>query len=113
MVSSQIYSANNSSDPLFFSLIPLSHSKYPLLFKNLLEMTPEGNPERANIDQCCSLFEDIVMSINQAKDESMNASALAKYDEIIEGYPVRRLGLILILPSSNFNFSYPISYFFP
>jgi hypothetical protein len=71
---------------VFRFLIHLLNSKYPLLFKNLVELTPEGDPERPTIDQCYSLFEDIVDSVNQAKDQSMNASALAKYDDILEGY---------------------------
>lgn len=34
-------------------------SKYPLLFKNLLELTPEGDPEHANIAQCYQLMEGV------------------------------------------------------
>eukprot|EP01128_Nolandella_sp_AFSM9_P008660 TRINITY_DN5350_c0_g1_i1.p1 TRINITY_DN5350_c0_g1~~TRINITY_DN5350_c0_g1_i1.p1 ORF type:complete len:1286 (-),score=427.02 TRINITY_DN5350_c0_g1_i1:177-3959(-) len=62
--------------------------KYPVFIKSLLANTPDNHHDRLAIVQALSAFENIVVRVNSSKDQSANFGNLARFDDLISGYPV-------------------------
>jgi len=60
--------------------------KYPLLFQNLLSLTPEDDPDYTSLQETLGQINDIVMDINEIRGKNANFSTLCNYEENIQDY---------------------------
>jgi len=60
--------------------------KYPLLFQNLLKITPENDPDYPELKGCLDKINDIVRDINEIRDNNVNFSSLFHYEERLVDY---------------------------
>uniref|UniRef100_A0A6B2L044 DH domain-containing protein n=1 Tax=Arcella intermedia TaxID=1963864 RepID=A0A6B2L044_9EUKA len=57
--------------------------KYPLLFQNLLKVTPTSSSEHAILTKCLDTINQIVRNINEIRDNNVNFLSLFTYEEKI------------------------------
>uniref|UniRef100_A0A6B2KZM0 DH domain-containing protein n=1 Tax=Arcella intermedia TaxID=1963864 RepID=A0A6B2KZM0_9EUKA len=60
--------------------------KYPLLFQNLLKLTPTSHDDYESLKTCVDKINDIVRDINQIRDKNVNFLSLFQIEERLVDY---------------------------
>eukprot|EP01130_Rhizamoeba_saxonica_P015989 TRINITY_DN7306_c0_g1_i1.p1 TRINITY_DN7306_c0_g1~~TRINITY_DN7306_c0_g1_i1.p1 ORF type:complete len:543 (+),score=119.62 TRINITY_DN7306_c0_g1_i1:235-1629(+) len=64
---------------------------YPSVFSNIYHYTPEDHPDYKKLDDIIELFSNSGDRITQNRTNAQNRITLAKFDEIVTGYPTKML----------------------
>lgn len=73
---------------LFFKLVLLNCSVYPLLFKELLKYTPEDHSDYKGVLSTLRTVEEVSANVNKLRADKLNFEKLIEFNSTVEGFQV-------------------------